>query len=242
MTLKRAAIACANRVLGATPTVRRVPFGPIRGRRVCNAPTISLRMLLGIDEPWVTATIRREVRPGMVAYDIGAHIGYTALVLAQAGAEVHAFELHPATTDLLRRTLAANPDLTIRAHPVGVGREAATVVLALGATCMSSLYARRTVTEPVPCRVVALDAYIAETGIRAPDFIKMDIEHAEVAALGGARETLRRRPRLLIEFHSRRLLNDGTSLLREHGYRRFTCADPLSLEGDGRFHASVLCH
>jgi FkbM family methyltransferase len=243
LIVRRAIIASVTRILGTTPRLRRVLAGPIRGRRLCIAPQISLRMLLGIDEPWAMGTAQAVIQPGSVAYDIGAHVGYTALVLAQAtlpAGQVHAFELHPATIHLLRRTVDANPDLPIRVHPVGLADRAMNVRLDIGPSFMTHL-GGLSETGGL-CRVESLDDYAGKHQLAPPNFIKMDIEGAEVDCLVGARQLLTQyKPILLIEFHGRHKLDQGMALLREFRYTKFTSADPSALTGSGTFHASVLC-
>ncbi|WP_395671607.1 FkbM family methyltransferase [Phenylobacterium sp.] len=86
--------------------------------------------------------------------------------------------------------------------------------------------------QPTP--VIALDDYCAERGIGRVDFIRMDIEGAELKALEGARGLLdRNRPHILIEIHPTMLAErfGGTAeavveLFRSRGYRMF------ALDGD----------
>jgi FkbM family methyltransferase len=200
-------------------------------------------MCAGLVEPWAMRAIQRHVRPGGTAYDLGAHVGYTALVLGQAVArsgQVHAFELHPTTAGLLERTVDANRDLCIHVHRVGLGRSSYEIDLQLGPTLMTSL--GQSGQGGARCKVEALDDYVTTHGLRPPHFMKVDIEGAEVECLHGARDLLRtQHPVLLIEFHSRALLREGLDVLRGLGYRRFTCKDPGRLEGQGPFHDSVLC-
>src|SRR3972149_525461 len=66
---------------------------------------------LGTYEPVLQVAIRDWVRPGVVAYDIGANIGYLTLLLArQVGPEgrVYAFEALPANLERLAGNLALN--------------------------------------------------------------------------------------------------------------------------------------
>jgi FkbM family methyltransferase len=55
-------------------------------------------------------------------------------------------------------------------------------------------------TSAVPVRVRTLDNWLADKGIGRVDFIKLDVEGAELSVLKGARECLsRRHPVLLVE-------------------------------------------
>lgn len=85
---------------------------------------------------------------------------------------------------------------------------------------VSSLPRHLPFEETVP--VEPLDAWVARAGLTRLDWIKMDIEGAEIEALAGARATLRRwRPGLLVQaYHVR----DGVRTLE--GCRRW-------LEGEG---------
>jgi hypothetical protein len=66
---------------------------------------------LGTYEPELQQALRQWVQPGMLAYDVGANIGYISLLLARRVGEagrVHAFEALPANLERLRTNLALN--------------------------------------------------------------------------------------------------------------------------------------
>jgi FkbM family methyltransferase len=83
--------------------------------------------------------------------------------------------------------------------------------------------------EAQPTQVVTLDAFCAERGITRVDFIRMDIEGAELMALQGAAGILDRdRPHVLLEIHPQMLEArfNGTAaavveLFKARGYRMF---------------------
>jgi len=234
MTLKPLVTRAACAVLGSEAKAHRIPLGPLRGRRLCVSPRISMRMILGVDEPWLADIIERELRPGMVAYDIGAHVGYTALLMGQAvapGGRVYAWELHPAPAALLRRTLDENPDLPVTPYVWGLGASRQDIMLPVNGTAQASLSVRG---GGQLCRIDALDAFVDREHLPPPDFVKIDVERAELECLRGAAETLARyHPTLVVEF-GRRQLADGLALLRSYGYR--------IIEQDGQTRpVNILC-
>jgi FkbM family methyltransferase len=144
---------------------------------------------LGEYEPVVTEAVRRLLRPGDVAVDVGANHGWYSLVMAQAvgpGGAVHAIEPLPTLTSALRRNIALNPGLEVHVHPVAAGAEEGTLELHVfddlphGHTSASTLGRDRYETHVVPRR--RLDALFAG----APALVKVDVEGYEPEVLAGA--------------------------------------------------------
>ena len=237
-------------ILGTRPRVHRIPFGPVRGRKIFMSPQISLRMWFGVDEPWIARLCEKLLRPSDVVYDLGAHVGYTTVLFAHTlngtGA-VHAFEILPSTADLLGKTVEANGFWNIAIHNVGLGAEEALFDLPVGPTAMTSLLANKLEgQESEPCKVVKLDDYRREHALPLPALIKMDIERAEIDCLMGSLELINEcRPTMIIAFHSKDLLRQGYTLLTSLDYELHYERCPLTADSieeiRGSFNDSILC-
>lgn len=152
---------------------------------------------------------RSVVRPGMVALDVGANVGAYSLLLGQwvgPAGKVFAFEPAPKPFNGLVRHVRLNHlERIIHPVPSAVGAARSTAPLLLASTAGESRLATsvegqdRTIDVPV----TSLDAFCAAEQI-APDFIKVDVEGAELDVLRGARETIRRgrgRLTIFVEMH-----------------------------------------
>jgi FkbM family methyltransferase len=65
----------------------------------------------GYWEMWLTEALEAALKPGMVAIDIGANLGYFTMLMAKRvgpTGHVHAFEPNPAIADLLRESATLN--------------------------------------------------------------------------------------------------------------------------------------
>lgn len=152
-------------------------------------------------------------RPGDVVLDGGGCWGETALWLAHIvgpGGCVHSFEPGPKNLELLRRNLAQNPLLseriTVREVPLGA-IEGETLwiedALAPGAGLKNAeeMQGRANMVET---QIETIDALVARGELSRVDFIKLDVEHAELAVIKGAAQTIReQRPRLAISIYHR---------------------------------------
>lgn len=252
--LKTQAKACLKSLLeallGNRIRAHRIPFGPIRGRKIFLSPQISLRMWFGVDEPWIAQLSQELLKPGDVVYDLGAHVGYTTVLFAhflQGTGEVHAFEILPSTADLLEKTVQSNGFQNVTIHVVGVGAEKAVHELPVGPTAMTSLLAKAQDGQRTePGRVVKLDDYQQEKELPLPALIKMDIERAEIDCLQGSRALVREcRPKMIIAFHSKDLLRQGYDLLTSLDYQLHDQRGQLTPEKireiRGPFNDSILC-
>lgn len=157
-------------------------------------------------EPTETDLVMRLVRPGATVYDIGANIGWYSLNLSRALGEsvtIHAFEPIRGTFDMLEQNLAANSATSVRAHNMGLSDRAGELVFYFypegsGNTSTANLSGRDDVVE-VTCPVTTLDEFSASAG-GCVDFIKCDVEGAELMVFsGGARTIERCRPIVFAE-------------------------------------------
>jgi FkbM family methyltransferase len=152
---------------------------------------------------------RDTIRPGMTALDVGANVGAYSLLLGQwvgASGAVYAFEPAPTPFDGLTRHIRLNAlDSIVTAIPAAVGAARTTARLVVGSTAGESRLANRHDTQAttVDVAVTTIDEFCAERRL-TPDFIKIDVEGAELDVLRGARATigrLRDTLALFVELH-----------------------------------------
>lgn len=191
-------------------TTRRVWFGPYRGLAFELAtPMMGRRnVFYRAYEPAVTRWLRRTIRPGMVVWDVGAHVGIHALYVAhllKGQGQVVAFEGWPENAACLRRNVAANPRLSalITLVPQCIARQAGPVRMAEGSSDGKHHLAAGGEARCLEVQATTLDDYWRETGT-CPDILILDIEGYELDALeGGSALVQHCRPRLVVEHHRR---------------------------------------
>jgi len=160
----------------------------------------------------VVRFLRTRVKPGAVCIDVGANVGVYVLQFAHwSGPEgrVIAFEPNPGARSVLEKHIQFN-GLNGQAMvvPAAVGEAAGEAVLyAAGADGMSrlgapnKLIAERVIQITVP--IVTLDGFCIDKRIE-PDWLFIDIEGFEIAALAGARQLIKSRGAdlgIVVEMH-----------------------------------------
>ncbi len=150
--------------------------------------------------------LQRCLRPGMTVLDIGAHHGLYSLAASKfvhPRGHVYSFEPSPRERRLLERNLRINlcANVSVQANALGATRGRATLFLVEGILdgCNSLRFqddCRN--TRAIEVDVVSLDEFTQENAIAAVDFIKMDVEGAELSVLQGASRLLSSPARPLI--------------------------------------------
>lgn len=147
------------------------------------------------------------VRAGDVVLDCGANVGtFTRIALAAGAAKVVAFDIDPRNVECLRRNFrqeAAEGRVIVVGK--GVWNSVGTVEVKIyqNSNWNTAVMPYRPETQEKPrimtLPVTSIDQAVEQLGLERVDFIKMDVEGAEVEALRGARRTLQRfRPRLSV--------------------------------------------
>jgi len=189
---------------------RGIPW-PINGVTYRVDPHQRHRLGQNYDAP-VAAFLSRQIKPGSLCFDIGANVGVYVLQFAHWSGptgQVVAFEPNPVACAILEKHVRMN-QLTerVRIVPAAVSEASCEQILyAAEADGMSRLgepnrfLAGKTGEIVVP--VLTLDEYCTSEGLQ-PDWLIIDIEGFEIAALTGARKLIQdRRGQLgvIVEMH-----------------------------------------
>jgi len=224
-----------NELLGSRRMVRRTPEGhDLRLHPILHAELLSLADLADY-EPELRRTITAVVRPGMMAFDVGANVGiFTSLLSSLVGAEgrVVAFEPEETNAACLDESIRQVPLPNVSLERRAVGRATGSAQFDhrggafSGRLVGSGGYAvTRNVT---PIEVVSLDDYTAGGG-PAPDVVKIDVEGNEMMVLEGMERLLAEHPPILVcEVHAH--LGDSPQAVIDHLHRRgYEILDPESV-------------
>jgi FkbM family methyltransferase len=233
----------ARRVVTSLPLPLRLPFG---AWWLAERSALDRELIYNGFETAEAAFVARFLRPGMTVLDVGAHHGlYTLLASKCVGRDgrVIAFEPSPRERRRLARHLRLNRCANVEVWPVALGDQQgeADLYLVEGIHDWCNSLRVPNIEERasrVRVEVRRLDDVLE--GIRWPrvDFIKLDVEGAELSFLRGARKMLSGevRPAILVEVQDIRTApwgyaaRDIVRFLADARYGWFALADDGSLE------------
>lgn len=161
----------------------------------------------GTWEPEIVRALTGIVREGFVAIDVGAHLGYYALILSRLvgpTGRVIAFEPMPSNFRILSENIKLNRCTNVRLVNKAVSdrseRFEANFPTESDLPSSFSLLNREG-AESIAVDTISLDEFLI--GWNGPvDFVEIDVEGAEEMVLKGAQKTIRtHRPTLLVEIH-----------------------------------------
>jgi FkbM family methyltransferase len=217
-----------------TLTWVQVRHGPAQGIWLHLNPRTGRDYFNGDVEPEVQTALQEYLRPGMTVYDIGANIGFFSLLAARivgATGRVAAFEADPEIAARLRENVERNKGAPISVEekavwssstPVFFARADAEVSPDRGLGHVIDNDADKSAPSTIRVEAVSVDEYVRQSG--APDFIKCDVEGAEVEVFRGAEQLLRERlPLILCEMHGDKNREMLLQTLADLGYRSEPC-------------------
>lgn len=174
----------------------------------------------GLFEPASADWVRRIVKPGMVAIDVGANFGYYTMQLSRlVGSEglVHAFEPSARYRMRLLDHIERNGCQNVVVLDYGLSDRFHEEPL-YGDNISATMHWPDDTKPPDIEETISLrtlDSYVEEARPSRVDFIKVDIDGHEPGFVAGASETLKRfRPVILMEFSQVSLVMAGTDVER----------------------------
>jgi FkbM family methyltransferase len=151
--------------------------------------------------PEIDLLRQHRLHPGARVFDIGAHQGVVALMLAHAvgpAGEVVAVEALPHNVRICETNRALNGVQNLRPLHAAISDRPGTVALALDLN--AQVRHARSMSRSIQVPAVTIDELSERYGV--PDVLFIDVEGFECHALRGARQTLQRRPDCFVEVHA----------------------------------------
>lgn len=157
------------------------------------------------------AVMRKLVNKGDIVFDIGAHLGLYTLLLSELVGEkgkVFSFEPNPELLPMLKMTVKSLPNVEL--NSIALSDKAGKVNLFVPEDpTMASLSNWTDGTagnvHRVSCEMQRMDDLVESGKLPLPDFIKCDVEGAELSIFRGGIETLNRAaaPFILFEVNAK---------------------------------------
>ncbi len=219
---------------------------------------------LGEYEKALTEIVKSLLREGDTCLDVGANFGwYSTLFYKYCGenAQIHAFEPMPPTFAELEQNydlMGCPPNVFINNLALGEKMDELKINLFEGLATGHASFSDQGRADAISfkCRVVTLDSYLEEKNVGDVNFVKVDIEGAEMMFLKGAQKLFEQKvpPVWLMEMALQQtknfgyLPNDLIEFIRERNEYDFYKVDEpntrlVKIEGfeAGDIGANVIC-
>lgn len=142
-----------------------------------------------------------------VVFDIGANIGWYSVCIAKhhPKVQVFSFEPIPYTFSYLKKNLELNSLKTDKVYNIGLSDENKQAIFFFNSQCtetssMRDLKYISDESQQIECKICRLDDFCTEQKIDHVDFIKCDVEGAELYVFRGGLETIKKsRPVIFTE-------------------------------------------
>ena len=179
------------------------------------------------------------VKKGHVVLELGANLGSETLIVSRlVGSEghVYGFEPNPYTFKRLQRNIEINGISNVDIYELAIGENNTEIYFNIypensSNPGMSSKYVENPCTKKINVKQVTIDSFMQQHNITKLDFLKLDIQGAEIDALNGARNTIAKyRPIIFAEAYSEeQVAHNHTQqmydMLMAYGYKIFLIED-----------------
>ena len=166
----------------------------------------------------------RFINKGDVVIEAGACIGATAISISHKADKVIAIEPDPLNFVFLRENIKLHRCENIILINKALWSSKREIKMYVASTFTGhSLMRPIALSKPFSGKIIkveadTLDNIVAELNIKKVDVLLMNIEGAEMEALKGAEETLKKVKRISIDCHSRELKDKVINFLRARGF------------------------
>ncbi len=206
------------------PAAMKMPIlqGPLKGKKwIVGSSTHGC--WLGSYELDKQRLFEATVTRGSVVFDLGGNVGfYTLLASELVGPEGKVFVFEPVPRNLvfLKEHIRLNNCRNVTVIEAAVSDKGGTISFDEGP---GNSMGHMAPGGSLQVRAIALDELVSSRGIPPPNYLKIDIEGAEMLALSGARSILKSHPAIFLSTHGDAVREECLHFLKSTGYR----VDPI---------------
>ena len=197
--------------------MRNLRSGPLEGRKW--KASSGIRFIKGTYEPKNVQAIQNTVQENDIAYDVGAHVGYFAVLMGDlvgSAGKVIAFEPRGLNLGYLQKHVSVNNCQNIQIVSKALGDHSGHAKLETR-TGSGTGYVSDTGDEDI--EITSIDELVESGALPPPTFLKIDVEGGEMAVLRGAQKVIAsQRPRMILATHGDEIDAECRALLREWNY------------------------
>lgn len=177
-----------------------------------------------------TEYFEKIITEDMIIIDIGANIGYYALLESQLAKKGHIYAIEPVPKNfhLLNRNILLNNCQNISTYSLAIGDVEGILEMYVYDKCNWSSFIfnpEGKIIDNIQVPVITLDKFIKLHAVDKPNFIRMDVEGFEYNILKGASRTLQANGHLIIciELHphlmSKEKSKECIKMIKDNGFK-----------------------
>ena len=207
----------------------RILQGRLRGKKWIAGSSVN-GCWLGSYEYEKQHLFEQTIQQGKVVFDLGAHVGFYTLlssILVGESGKVIAFEPLPRNFEYLKKHIAINQIKNVNVIEAAVSDKPGVIGFNEGPDTTMGRISNKGSFE---VKTVVLDDLVEKAEIPVPNYLKIDIEGAEMLALKGARIILEQHhPTIFLATHGKEVHQECIKFLSENGYKLSSIINGKSL-------------
>ena len=199
--------------------------------------------------PDITEIFRKNVKRGDIVVDVGAHIGYFTVILADIVGDrgkVFAFEPNPKTFSILKKNIETNNIKNVVLEKLALSN-IETEEFVKEAELSAGTVVDKNFTQGIKVKTTTFDKYFHDIKI---DFIKIDVQGAEYNILNGGEKIFEKKPKCIIEIHPTIFDSNGNTInsdkvikiLKKYNYEIFNITKNKLLDKENIIRADLFCY
>jgi len=186
-------------------SVITIPNGPNKGKKfIVNSDSFYASGQYEADSVMKMLDI---IKDDDIVYDIGANMGYYSMAFSDCCKQVYAFEPLPKNLEIVEQHIAENNINNVDIFPYAITDEDKTLIFTSSQGTASNTYKTdsetfQSASNTIEVEGKSLDNLVLNGEIPPPNFIKIDVEGAELDLLHGAEKVLLKyKPAVVVATH-----------------------------------------